>query len=441
MRLVKNSKFRISVTVLFLLGLSYGLYNYFTPTKPIVVEKEIKAFLLPSNKTINYINKEIIFWQQKLTTNATNTVAQSQIAKLYTERFVATGNIADVHKADSLYKIVNHTNKFSTSSTYRALATNCITQHQFKQAKLYIDSALVLGDEKYASNLLAFDINLELGNTFEAKNIIKTLVPNNFEVLIRLAKLEDHEGDLEKAISYMEKALVKIKETNNTNLLCWTLSNLGDMYSHNGEFTNAYNNYTTVLKIDSSYYHCLKGIAWLAFSNDKNIELAKEILQFLNAQHPVPDYNLMLAEIAKYENKQQEYLTYINKYTQQTANVMYGDMYNKYNFYVASNELNNTDKALQIANTEVANRPTADSYNLLSWAYYKKGDLQKAATIATQYVEGKSFEPDVIANLAVIFKAAGNNKKAKQYYQSFKESSFELGPNKFNQTKNLYKSI
>jgi tetratricopeptide (TPR) repeat protein len=441
MRSINNYKIYVTPIVLLLSSIAYGLFYYTSTTKTIVQKKAIAAFLQPSKTTLNNLNKEISFWQQKLNNNADNIIAKSQIAKLYTERFSVMGNILDVHKADSLYKLVNTVNKYSTSSTYRALASNCITQHKFKQAKLYIDSALVLGDEKYASKLLAFDIELELGNTNQAANIIKTLAPKKFEVLIRLAKLKDHEGHLEDAISDMEIALDKVKEMNNTALYCWTMSNLGDMYSHNSEFTKSYNSYIEVLKIDNSYYHCLKGIAWLAFSHDNNMPLAKEILHFVNKQHPIPDYTLMLAEIAKFENNQKEYVAYLNQYTLQTSNTMYGDMYNKYNFYVLSNELNNVNKAMQIAETEVANRPTADSYNLLSWAYFKKGDIKKAQQIAAQFVEGRSFEPDVIVHLAIIYKAAGNTKKAKKYYTSFLESHFELGPNKFNQSKIIYNNI
>ena len=64
---------------------------------------------------------------------------------------------------DSIYQLVNQLNRKNSSGTYRSLAANCITQHKFLQAQLYIDSALILGDDKYQSVLMEFDVALEPG--------------------------------------------------------------------------------------------------------------------------------------------------------------------------------------------------------------------------------------------------------------------------------------
>jgi tetratricopeptide (TPR) repeat protein len=385
-----------------------------------------------------FIDAELTFWMQRLQKNPEDMVSELKIAKLYSSRYHYSGNITEVKKSDSMYKAANILQSKTSSGVYRALAANCVTQHQFKQAQCYLDSALAMGDDKILSLQQQFDVALELGDEALAKGILyKTGGKNDFSYLIRKAKYSDHaEGNLDEAISTMETALDKIIELDNKELYCWAKTNLGDMYSHANMFTDAYRCYTDVLKKDDHYYHALKGIAWLAFSHDKDTEAAKKIITWLQQHHPVPDYELMLAQIAAYENDTAAEKMHTNKFITEVQRPEYGDMYNKYLFYLYSDKLNNPDMAMKIAQTEVNNRPTGESYNLLCWAYYKKGDIAQAMQTAKQHVENKCFEPDAVYHLGVLYKAAGDAAKAKQYLNDAQASSFELGPWYAEQIKN-----
>ncbi len=379
---------------------------------------------------LKFIDAEITFWMQRLQRNPEDIVSETKLAKLYSSRYHYSGKIAEVKKSDSLYKKANLLQSKNASGIYRSLAANCVTQHNFKQAQLYLDSALALGDDKILSLQQQFDVALELGDEALAKGILyKTGGKNDFSYLIRKAKYSDHaEGNLDEAISTMETALDKIIELDNKELYCWAKTNLGDMYSHANMFTDAYRCYTDVLKKDDHYYHALKGIAWLSFSHDKDTEEAKNIITWLKQHHPVPDYELILAQITAYENDTVAEKIHTNKFIAEVQRPEYGDMYNKYLFYLYSDKLNKPDMAMKIALTEINNRPTAESYNLLCWAYYKKGDIAKALQTAKQYVESKCFEPDAVYHLGVLYKAAGDAAKAKKYLKEAGESSFELGP-------------
>jgi tetratricopeptide (TPR) repeat protein len=406
--------------------------KYLPGGKKIVQSDDYKKYLQSdkTNKSLHKIDEEIDFWNKRLEKTPDDIISQTKIAGLLTSRFQYSGNIKEIIKADSLYKIANQLNKVNSSGTYRSLATNCITRHQFQKAKLYVDSALKLGDDKYVTLLIQFDVAMELGDYRLAKQLLQELGnKNRFEYLIREAKYKDHvEGNLDEAIILMERAFEKIKETNNVSLYCWTKSNLGDLYSHANQFKQAYQSYLNVLAIDPAYYHCLKGIAWLAFSHDKNTTEAKLILKYLKEQHPVPDYDLLLAEIADYEYDTIAMKQYLSLYTSATQNGDYGDMYNKYNFNLAADEFSNYDEAFAIAQTEVNNRPTPESYHQLAWIYFKKGDLKKANEISNTYVINRCFEPEVLYRTAIIYQNNGKTKKAIELMNMANESAFELGP-------------
>jgi hypothetical protein len=436
-----KNKYSICVGLFALSLLTVFLYAKNKAPYSITNIDDYAAYLIQTNTATKAIEGEMAFWNKKLMIDPNDIIAKSKIASYYTKHFQATGSIQDVHIADSLYKVVNTLNHKTASGTFRSLAANCITQHQFKQAKLYVDSALALGDDKFSSLLLSADVELELGNIEITENILTGLPNTYFEVLIRLAKLQDHKGDLEAAIAIMEKAFDKINNGSNTDLYNWTLSNLGDMYGHNNQYQKSYNCYLKVLAKNPQYYHCLKGIAWLAFSKDKNTIAAKQILNFLEAQHPVPDYKLLLAEIAAYEKSEATKTSLLEQYTTFTSNPLYGDMYNKYNFYLHANEWMQKQEALQIALIEVNNRPTPESYNLLSWAYYTNGNTAKAYEIAKAHVANKCFEPDAVGNLAIIYKAAGNTAIARQFFSEVQDSQFELGPVKWERISSAYKLL
>jgi lipopolysaccharide biosynthesis regulator YciM len=383
----------------------------------------------PSQK-MQHLNGEITFWANRLQKTPGDLTSEIKLAGLYGQRYAYSGNIEDVKTSDSLYQKANRLQGKFESGLYRSLAANCVTQHRFKQAQLYLDTALAMGDDKRLSLQQQFDVALELGNRAYAKALLGRLGNKNEpDYLLRSAKYKDHvNGDLDGAIADMEKALEKIVASESEQWICWAKTNLGDMYSHANRFEEAYQCYTEVLQKDKQYYHALKGIAWLAFSHDKDTETATTILTYLQQQHPVPDYDLILAEIAAYRNDTKAEQQHIQKFLAEARQPQYGGMYNKYIFNLLCDEPNGGQSALQLAQTEVGNRPTAESYYLLSKAYYKNGQTDLAMQTAQQYVENKCFEPEVLYHLGLLYQQLGNKHKGRAYLKEAAASSVELGP-------------
>jgi tetratricopeptide (TPR) repeat protein len=396
----------------------------------IVQEKEIADYLTAStNKKLEDIETDISFWSGKLNVVKDDIASQIKLGKLYSKRFQYSGNINDVHKSDSFYKAAHRLQKLFGSGTYRSLAINCVTQHEFKQASAYLDSAFEKGDDKYITLLQQFDVAVELGDYLRAITILQQFKhKNTFEYYTRESKLLDHKGEADASLAAMEKAVTKAIESKNDELILWAKSNLADMYGHQNKIRESYKLYKEVLKEDPHYYHALKGIAWIAYSYDKNTVLANQILKHLQAIHPVPDYDFLLAEIAAYDNNKTQKDFHTQRFLKVVSNPAYGDMYNKYVFSIMSDELNNYSSALQIANVEVSNRPTPQSYDLLAWAYYKSNRLQEAELIASTYIAKRNYEPEALFHLGVIYKHAGNKDLAKKYLKEALEGGYELGP-------------
>ena len=298
-----------------------------------------------------------------------------------------------------------------------------------RQGLVLLKKAEALGENLDATQKMLFDVHLELGNIEEAEQYLANFKnDNSFDALIRLSKWYDHEGKLMAAIKAMERAKLKAEDANNNYLKQWSYTNLADFYGHAGRIKDAYTHYLKALALDSNDAYAKKGIAWIVFSHEKNPAEALRILNTIMIQHKAPDYYLLKAEIAEYMGENAEKEENIQAFMTAIQDKDYGVMYTSYAVSVLSEELNNTGKALEIAQQEVALRPTAQSYDLLAWTYHLQGNSAKALEVIQNHVIDKTFEPVAMYHVAEILKANGNTENVLEIKSELLESSFEVGP-------------
>lgn len=382
------------------------------------------------NESLDFAKGEVDFWQKKFDTAPNQTSYLSQIASNYSKLFEITGNIDYLITTEKLLIQSNEAMKYSSTGTIRSLARNYISQHRFKEALVLANKALAIGDGMMDTQKLLFDVNMELGNYKAAEanlNFIKDF--RDFDFLIRLSKWSDHKGDLKTAIVFMEKAKAVAEANDNKSLKIWTYSNLGDLNGHAGNIKASYDYYLKTLAIEPNHSYALKGIAWIAFSHEKNTEEAKRIIAAISKKHDTPDFYLLKSKIAEYENNTSDKKENLEKYFKMVDNPGYGAMYNKYNVLIYSDDKTTASKALEIAKIEINHRPTPDSYDLLAWSYYNLGDVAKAYEISQKHVFGKSHEPMLNYHLAEIYKANNRLETAKKIKEDLEGSTYELGPN------------
>ncbi|NOT74761.1 MAG: cell surface protein [Cyclobacteriaceae bacterium] len=392
----------------------------------IINPLDYEVYLSRNDESLQKCNKEMAFWRKKLEEVPDGEAYRIKIAGLLSSRFMLNGKIEDIEASDSIYHLIISNNQ-PYASIHRALAANAITQHKFREARMEIDKAIEIGEGKAASLYMLVDVDLELGDYAGATYAMSQFTNKNFfPYVIREAKLKDHEGKLDSAIVLMEKALDQVKD--NASLLLWTQSNLGDMYGHAGRVKDSYKAYLKVLQQNPDYDYALKGIAWIAFSNDHNFAEAKRIVNHIAPKRATPDMHLLLAQIAGAENDRDEKKKQLELFIKSARSEKYGDMYNKYLALLEAEEFSNPSAAIQIAEIEVRNRPTTQSYDLLAWGYFQKGDIIHALTIAREQIENKTHEPDALYHLGMIYQANGMNQEAKRCFEEAEESSFELGP-------------
>lgn len=415
------------------IALSAACFILLQQNKDLVQVSDIEPYLSEPAKDISlqvYRNQaQLDFWKKKLDEQPGSSIYRLKTALLMSERFKLNGQIEDIHYSDSLLHAALESRSIRKAPFYRALSANAITQHEFKRALQLAEQSLESALRPELSQLMRFDALLELGEKEKARKVLQEISDQtSFDVMIRKSKLQDQDGDLLAAIKTMEEAATWCKERNNKTLLVWTLSNLGDMYGHDGRIKSSYQAYKDVLQLDPSYKYALKGIAWIAFSKDKNTETARMITQHLLAHQQSPDLYLLMAEMNALEGDLDKSEEWEEKFIATVQQSTYGRMYDKYlaEFYL--DQSGKGTESYPFIEKEIENRPAAATYALLARYQLKQGNAEKAVEILEEKVSGKTFEPDVLYHAGMIYQAAGQKDKAREYLKEAAEASFELGP-------------
>jgi len=374
--------------------------------------------------------RELDFWVRKYTKAPDQYVYLCQIASAYEALFALDGNIDNLRKAEECYVKSLLISNSTDTGVLHSLSRNYISQHRFKECLPLLKKAKKIGYRDQITNQILFDVYLELG-AFELanKNLIQIKNPKDFNYLIRKAKWEDHKGNLDEAIKYLNLAYKIAEKSNNKNLKVWSYSNLGDFYGHQGDIQKAYDQYLKTLRLDPSNTYVLKGIAWIQYAHNNNISEANKILDSIIERKETPDLYLFKSELAEYENDSIYNIIYKNKFLELASNPKYGVMYNTYKAAIWASNLDTNPNAITTAKQEIQNRPTPLSYDLLAWSYFKAGDYNKALVVSETHVDGHTFEPEALLHTAKIYKA--NNKyadKVKLIKKELESATFELGP-------------
>lgn len=390
-----------------------------------------------ASKPAKTTSKYFELWDNKIKSDSLQLLSLGNVAGEYNRFFQGTGDIKYLKMAEqSLQKAVDIA-AVGKAGYYRALARNYISQHRFKEALELAQKARKMGSGVNATQGLFFDVHMELGNYDQAHAYLDSIGNmSDFDYLIRLAKWNDHKGDLDTVIRFMEKAAQKAESSKNKNMLLWAYTNLADFYGHAQRIEDSYQLYLKALQLDPQNAYAKKGIAWIVYSYERNGKEAMRILDSILTKHQSPEYYLLKAEIAEFMGNEVLKLEALDNYYKKVQHTDYGDMYNAYNvdFYI---DMEVQEKAMKLAKKEVQNRPTPESYGLLAYSYYKKGEKEKALKLVERHIAGKTFEPAVLTQAAEIYKANGNLDKVKELKQELKGAAYELGPVKESQILNL----
>ena len=320
-------------------------------------KKDYDQFL--ASKPVKATSKYFKLWDSKIKSDSMQLLSLGNVAGEYSRFFKGTGDIKYLKDAEHSLKKAVEIAAVSKSGYLRALSRNYISQHRFKEALELAEKARTFGSGVKETQSLLFDLHMELGNYDLANKYLDSIQNmSDFGYLIRVAKWNDHKGDLDTAITFMEKATDKAESSKNRGLLLWSYTNLADFYGHAGRIEDSYHLYLKALHIDPQNAYAKKGIAWIVYSHERNGKEALRILDSIMEKNKSPEYHLLKAEVAAFLKDDMLRVQALDDYYKIVENNKdYENMYNAYNvdFYLS---MDVERKAFELAQEEVGNRPT-----------------------------------------------------------------------------------
>ena len=400
------------------------LSSIFLNAKPLITS-DVLSYYQP-NKTINLQTQEVEFWQNRLLQQYENPSFHYKLAQAYSALFDVRRRITDLRKAEThLRKSLQFSAKIS-SALLRDLAHNLTTQHRFCDALTFLEEAYSLGGDLHLTKMKLFDVYLELGEDALAFEMLQQLRGEKIQYKIRLAKWEDKQGRLSNAIACLESALEDAKYLNDEFMLKWLYSNLGDFYGHAGRLSDSRDAYVTALKYNNADWYALKGLAWIAYSGEYNLELAQSIVRLLDHHCESPTIDIFNLELKEYMDKPNFEMA-LSVY-EEVSNITYGEMYNSFKVdYLL--ETGDIDNALKIATLELEGRATPQTYAQYAKTLVQKGQNKKALEVYTSEIKNKTFEPGVFLDMIEVTQSSKSDYTF--LISELKDSFYELGPVEF----------
>lgn len=373
------------------------------------------------------VEEELAFWKKRVDSMPGAYTPLSRYAGSLVQRFHLSGNMNDLLQADSIYQRLNRDYQGKEAGLLRSMASLAITRHRFREADSLVQLALAIGSEKYSSVLLSFDTQFELGSYTLAERALNSCVSTNeYGYFFRLARWKHWLGETDSAVSYMQKAADW--SGNSVYLRQTALSNMADLYQHEGRLKEAADVYTRILHQNPSDYHSLRGLTRIMLVHDRNIAGSEKIFRHIAQKNALPDPLYDLVWVAEMQKDSLLQKKYAQNFAARAGDSIYGSMYDKYLIELYTGILHQPGNAVLLAEQEVAGRSTPQTYAWLSWALFCNGEKDKAMQVYKTFVSGKPLEALELYWMGKMMKASGKNYNASEFFKAAARNRYDLSP-------------
>ncbi len=389
------------------------------------VDSIITHFDIGSVKKANETDMQ--FWRNRVDPRNPGLVSELKYASCLVKHFHLGGDIHDLLAADSMLHLVNETYRHKEPAPLLALVRNSILQHRFGQADSLLAEAKQAGLKPYESAGASFDVAFEKGNYLLAENELKKIANrNDYGYNFRYAKLAHYKGQLDSAIAAMKRAADAAG--NEVYLKQAALSNEADLNLHSGNLQRAFDLYAGSVDLNKADLHSLMGMGWIALVHDHNDSLAERIFRFVQTQSHSPEALYRLVQVAQKKGDDLLQKKYATAFLSVVTQPVYGNMYSRYLIEMYTDILNEPGKARSVAQRELLNRSTPQTYAWYVWTLYNDHRSSEAQDIYEQYVSGRPLEALELYWMGRFMQGLGKGYNAKEYFKAAYRNRYDLSP-------------
>lgn len=353
------------------------------------------------------VSRGIEYFEARLRADPANYLVAGRLAGRHMLRFALAADTRDVERAETLARQVT-TLAPDRASALSRLAGVLLTQHEFAQSLIAAREAVAAdpGDEDARGAL--FDAALASGAYRAAEATLRAMRPGSLATLVRRAQWLDATGHATGARETMERVCRQLElSAAGPPAIAWCLTELAGLVHRERGPEAAGAILDRAVKVQPGYRGAVEQLAHLAATRGE-WETAYRLYRRVAADAH-PDLYLRLAEVAGRLRREEERSAWERRFldlvSQPGNEALFGAELAL--FLAERNVPGDGAAALAIAEREIARRPTIESFDLLAWVHYRRGELEAALAASDRALAAGSPSPAVEYHRGRILEALG----------------------------------
>ncbi|MGH7578580.1 MAG: tetratricopeptide repeat protein, partial [Gemmatimonadales bacterium] len=291
-----------------------------------------------------------------------------------------------------------------------------LTQHKFVESLAAARAAVAAdpGDEDARGAL--FDATLASGAYQEAEAALRAMRPGSLAALVRRAQWLDATGRATGARETMERVCRQLEESATPpSTIAWCLTELAGLVHRERGPDAAGPVLDRAVSVQPGYRGAVERMADLAASRNNWITAYRLYLRIAVDAHP--DLYLRLAEMARRLGREEERGRWERRFLDVVSHpdqeALYGAELAL--FLAERNGPGDGAAALAIAKREVARRPTIESFDVLAWVHYRRGDPVAALAASDRALAAGGPSPAIEYHRGRILQTLGRPEEAEPF--------------------------
>ncbi len=314
--------------------------------------------------------------QQRLKANPNDTTAYAQLGMSMLARVRETADPQLYVQSEQAFNeaLKRDPNQIDALIGMGSLA---LSRHDFAEAITWGEKARVLNPYRAQIYGVIGDAQVELGRYDSAVQTIQKMVDTRPDIASysRVSYVRELHGDIPGAIEAMERAATAGSPGAEATL--WSQTYIAHLYFNKGDLKNAEQIYSAVLAQQPGYPYAMGGLARVRAAQGRTDE-ASTLYQSILNRLPLPQYAIELGELYDSLGKTREATAQFDLVRAVQQLNAGANMNTDLEMALFEADHGDTARAVTLARSAYAKRPSIHAADALAWALYQNGQADEA---------------------------------------------------------------
>ena len=318
--------------------------------------------------------------EEKHSGDPDNYVLGYALADRTMQRFELEADLADLRRAETVTRTAMRLAPGRAAASAR-LSLILLAHHEFEQALRAAREGVAVDSTDQSANAALFDAALAVGQPALMDGALRRLRPGSLTRQLREARWLEVTGQSDEAFRTMSRACDRLDASPARRaVVAWCFARLGTIERERSGPDVAARWLQRALSVEAGYRNAIEGLADLAYGRQEWETAERLYARIATDAHP--DLYLRLAEVAgargDAERRQRHEAGFMRATAGPDGERMYARELALY--LVSHDELELRDRALALAQSDVARRSTAEGMTVLAWVHLMRAELVEART-------------------------------------------------------------